>query len=247
MHKSPIARRWGRRWYAVDSAASPIREGASRYVLSVRFFLMPLFTVLYYTSRDSLWKLPARVTAAHSRDQSILISLYYPLQLRSVFHRRENASFILASRSSRISSRNAPSIVFVSPSIFVSRLQCVRRVRRVRSRERIDKNARSMSSTSDTANGACLIKKRASEKQMLLARRHELSRVAGTLRDPIRGSSQPRVTLVVGMHRSAWWPNTMRTDDSPIGYSRAHVGRKSRRLHDPTRDRSNVQLSQYHI
>lgn len=51
-HESPIERWRGQRWYAVDSAASPKREGASRYVLPVvRFFLMPLSTECFGTRR----------------------------------------------------------------------------------------------------------------------------------------------------------------------------------------------------
>lgn len=88
----------------------------------------------------SPWKLPARVTAAHSRDQSTLISL--PLfKLRPVFHRRERASLILSSRHfSRVSSRDSPSILCLAVCFRVPSVSY--RARHVRSCDRIDKNAR---------------------------------------------------------------------------------------------------------
>lgn len=129
----------------MDSAASPKREGASRYVLSVRFFLMPLFSVLCQMSRDFVVKITG------SSNGSALTKSKYPY-LTTPF---QVASSISPSRTC-LSYPFVPSLFsrfFAELAIHRLRLVvCFRvpsvwyRARQVQSRDRIDKNARSITS-----------------------------------------------------------------------------------------------------
>lgn len=97
LHKSPIERRWGLRWYAMDSAASLQNENGPFALRTILRILFP-HSLLHIILLESPWRLPARV---ERRITSTLISLCtILLKLCPIFHRRVSLVVSLPSLSS---------------------------------------------------------------------------------------------------------------------------------------------------
>lgn len=125
-HESSVKRRWGRRWYAVDSAASPKREG-------------PVATCCPYASsyhhQSQSWsgcctrragftvKLASRARLKRVSRARVLVLSHYVLSSSSpVFHRHDRASLIVSSRRTPPTSGNSHlswvvAVYFYIPSI----------------------------------------------------------------------------------------------------------------------------------